>query len=170
MISPTGRRQSGFVRFFALIGGFKTFRPPARGPSEQLRERVDQLWPLDLEYALAVDEGDQGPSRRSGAGRRFRQSAPPALLLYHPIFHPMNQLTEWHVQCVRDGPDADRGRIQDAPLHSAEVRPFESAFGAEAFLRETRCPPEFRNGCTNGFPLQVGRLYLTGEPLHPNAQ
>jgi hypothetical protein len=88
-------------------------------------------------------------------------------MLRQPILHAMYDVVEGHLQRVRDRPNSDGRRIQDASLHAAQIGPLKSAFRAQSLLRKTRRPPELRYDCADGSLLEIRRLDMSSVRLHP---
>lgn len=86
-----------------------------------------------------------------------------------PFRHSTGHFVERHIQGVRDGPNADCGRVEDAPFHPADRSPLKSTFGARPFLGESRGPAKLGHDHANSFPFEVGRLNLAPAPLHSEA-
>jgi hypothetical protein len=73
---------------------------------------------------------------------------------------------ERRVEGIGDSPNADCGRAQNAPPHSAEVGSLEAAFGTQALLRDARLSADFSHNGANSLSLQVRGLDLASVPLH----
>jgi hypothetical protein len=98
---------------------------------------------------------------------RSRATSSSRSTLRHPILHAMDDVVERDLQRVRDRPDSDGRRIQDASLYAAQIGPLKSAFRAQSLLRKTRRPPELRYDCADGSLLEIRRLDMSSVQLHP---
>ncbi len=90
------------------------------------------------------------------------------LLLCDPALHPVHHRMKRGFQGIGNGPQTDRGGIQNAPLDAAEVRTLEATIGAEALLRKARLAAKFGNNEPDGLSLQVRGLNLALAPLYRN--